>query len=55
MFNLYECSICGNATVHDAGWDAYACISCNRWQEEVCGDEDCILCAGRPPKPVPEA
>lgn len=37
--------------VLDAKHDAYCCLSCNRWLERQCFDEECSFCAGRPATP----
>jgi len=32
-------------------YDAYACLECNTWLEDICDDTDCLFCSNRPNKP----
>lgn len=47
----YICSVCGGRTTHIERCDAYACLSCNRWEEDSCSDPDCEFCTKRPLTP----
>ncbi len=46
-----KCPDCGkNQYYHDI-YDAYFCLSENKWIEGVCNDTDCEYCISRPVKP----
>lgn len=46
------CPICGaKSLIQFDQYDAWACMSCLEWLDEVCGDPDCPYCSMRPPTP----
>lgn len=46
------CSDCGNKKRYSEDYDAYYCVSCNKWLENKCSDaNNCEYCAYRPPNP----
>lgn len=51
---LERCAVCGAPMVRLERYDAYACLPCRRWAEDVCGVADCEFCAGRPAEPPVE-
>ncbi|MDO5156975.1 MAG: hypothetical protein Q4D51_13535 [Eubacteriales bacterium] len=47
-----SCPICEkNNMIFIVQYDARACIDCNEWLEEVCDEEQCPYCSGRPATP----
>ncbi len=49
-----ECESCGHTVLYDTDYDAYFCPNCNAWHSENCGEADCMFCAGRPERPLPQ-
>ena len=46
------CSKCGQKTIyHIYRYDAWCCISCNEWLDEICSDPNCPFCSRRPETP----
>ena len=46
-----KCIDCGAERQYNYEYDTYFCSTCDKWLEEICGDEECEYCWGRPPKP----
>lgn len=47
-----RCPFCeGRNIIQIYKHDAWACIDCNKWLEEICDDEMCTYCKGRPDTP----
>ena len=52
MFSDKMCPDCGQATlIQIYKHDAWACITCNEWHDEVCDDPECSYCSNRPKTP----
>lgn len=48
VFNKNKCPFCGeNGVIFIYECDAFGCIACNQWIDNVCGDPDCPLCSKR--------
>lgn len=46
------CPICANKPLIQLDqYDSWACIFCNIWLDEACGDPDCPYCSIRPQTP----
>lgn len=46
------CPDCGQKGIYQIDrYDAWCCIFCNVWLDEVCGDPDCPFCSKRPETP----
>lgn len=51
-FSNSKCPKCGQESIlHFYKYDAWCCISCNEWLENICDDPNCPLCYGRPKTP----
>lgn len=48
---MSKCRKCNEPNVYVQKYDAFACKSCNIWNEKKCVHGSCILCKGRPEKP----
>lgn len=47
------CSECGQNTIYQIyRYDAWCCISCNKWLEDACDDPACPYCSARPQTPM---
>ncbi len=46
------CPVCNHRAILHLTYDACFCPACNEWLEEVCGDEGCMECTGRPVLPL---
>ena len=52
MFFNKKCENCDNFTlIQIYKYDAWACITCNEWIDEVCDSIDCPFCSNRPETP----
>lgn len=51
MNGVSKCNKCDNRTFRNELYDAYVCVICNSWVEEVCSDKYCEFCCDRPEKP----
>ncbi len=47
----FVCDNCGGMLYDFPMYDAKACLACDTWAEDVCGDPDCPMCAKRPARP----
>lgn len=47
------CTVCAGKTVRIDQHDAYACLDCDRWNEDLCSNSPstCEYCVDRPEKP----
>lgn len=48
--NELKCE-CGKDSFYSEIWDAYYCLSCNKWITAACKDPYCEHCHGRPERP----
>jgi uncharacterized CHY-type Zn-finger protein len=46
------CASCSNNATYNETFDAYMCLFCNQWLENVCVDKECIYCRKRPDTPL---
>lgn len=46
-----DCPTCGEKIYYSVVYDAYFCISCDKWLEKACRNPRCRFCADRPIKP----
>lgn len=46
---MVKCKVCGTGEFVEyvPEVDAYACMRCDVWLEDVCGDKKCKFCGGR--------
>ena len=52
MFSDVKCFKCSqNTMIQIYKYDAWACIECNEWYEEVCDSPQCPYCSNRPQTP----
>jgi hypothetical protein len=45
---------CEQTKEYSEKYDAYYCVSCNEWLEDICTDRDCEFCKIRPLTPQKE-